>query len=498
MDAGTAAFARRGAWTDAGFALALGVLVVIAAMTVWSFEQHAAAARAVAQTERVRTTLGDARWALADLRARELTSFLQPGAYRQPDVAVLRSRLAAVRDLTVDNAEQQARLADVDRALTALVGLLRDRAYAPGALSSQDERVATAAETDRQLRGLNEQMAQLDTAERRLLEARTQASEARLQWLGWAIATLVAVLVMLLALLYAYVRRWQKQEDGLLRAEQRFQLMAQNVAEYAILMLDPSGNVLSWNVGAERLEGWSAEEILGSHVSRFYPPEDAADGKPRRALECAATTGRFEEEGWRMRKDGSRFWAFVVITALRDQGGAIAGFLKITRDLTDRRRAEEALRAEVAETHRVERQLHEANLSLESQVAGRTAQLTAANADLEEARGRLQELSAHLIASQEEERRRISRELHDETGQSLTGIKLRLSAGLRDGSLGVKGIEECIAHVDATIRQIRQLSLDLRPLVLDDLGLADALEGTLQQMGERAGWDTRLALRAVA
>ena len=111
-------------------------------------------------------------------------------------------------------------------------------------------------------------------------------------------------------------------------------LLVAETTDYAILMLDVEGNVTTWNPGAERFKGYQAEEIIGRHFSVFYPPEDAAAGKPGRELEVAAAEGRLEDEGWRVRKDGSRFWANVVITALRDPGGQLRGFGKVTRDLT--------------------------------------------------------------------------------------------------------------------------------------------------------------------
>jgi PAS domain S-box-containing protein len=124
-----------------------------------------------------------------------------------------------------------------------------------------------------------------------------------------------------------------------------YRLLVESVRDYAIFALNPGGYVRTWNEGAARLKGYTRAEILGRHFSAFYPPEDVAAGKPNRLLETAARIGRVEDEGWRVRKDGSRFWANVVITALHDELGTLVGFAKVTRDLTERHRAEEALRA---------------------------------------------------------------------------------------------------------------------------------------------------------
>jgi PAS domain S-box-containing protein len=127
--------------------------------------------------------------------------------------------------------------------------------------------------------------------------------------------------------------------------EEVFRLLVESVKDYGIFTLDTQGNVQSWNEGARRIKGYEAEEIIGSHFSRFYPPEDIAAGKPERELEQAIAEGRVEDEGWRLRKDGARFWANVVITALFDPAtGELRGFGKVTRDLTERRRVEEELR----------------------------------------------------------------------------------------------------------------------------------------------------------
>ena len=123
-----------------------------------------------------------------------------------------------------------------------------------------------------------------------------------------------------------------------------FQLMAESVRDYAIFLLDPQGNIQSWNPGAERIKQYKAEEIIGRHFSTFYTPQDIARDWPATELKRATMEGRFEDEGWRVRKDGSRFWAHVVITALRDPKGKLLAFSKITRDLSDRRLQEEALR----------------------------------------------------------------------------------------------------------------------------------------------------------
>ena len=132
-------------------------------------------------------------------------------------------------------------------------------------------------------------------------------------------------------------------EDALRDSEERFRLMASGIKDYANVMLDPEGFIVSWNEGGERLKGYRAEEIVGQHFSRFYSAEDIRKGLPAMELKQAKETGRFEGEGWRVRKDGSRFLANIVITAFRDEKGQLRGFGKITRDITERRRAEEHL-----------------------------------------------------------------------------------------------------------------------------------------------------------
>jgi PAS domain S-box-containing protein len=119
-----------------------------------------------------------------------------------------------------------------------------------------------------------------------------------------------------------------------------FTLLVQSVVDYAIYMLDPTGRVTSWNSGAERIKGFATEEILGQHFSLFYTPEDREAGVPVRALETARETGRYEAEGWRVRKDGTRFWASVVIDSIKNSKGKLVGFAKVTRDMTEKREAQ--------------------------------------------------------------------------------------------------------------------------------------------------------------
>jgi len=145
--------------------------------------------------------------------------------------------------------------------------------------------------------------------------------------------------------------------DAVIESERRFRLLVQGVTDYSIFMLSPEGNVANWNLGAARIKGYEASEVIGTHFRRFYTPEDAARGLPERGLETAAREGRFETEGWRMRKDGSRFWANVVIDAIREENGELIGYAKITRDVTERKAAQQQLenaRAQLLQAQKME------------------------------------------------------------------------------------------------------------------------------------------------
>ena len=158
----------------------------------------------------------------------------------------------------------------------------------------------------------------------------------------------------------------KQAQEALQESDQRFRLLVEGVQDYAIFMLDPIGQITSWNSGAERIKGYQPQEIIGQHFSCFFSREDVERGKPEQNLRVATAEGRCEDEGWRVRKDGSRFWANVVITALRDATGNLVGFSKVTRDVTARKQAEDALERQKAELTRANTELAAANKELEA------------------------------------------------------------------------------------------------------------------------------------
>jgi PAS domain S-box-containing protein len=149
----------------------------------------------------------------------------------------------------------------------------------------------------------------------------------------------------------------KRAAEALHQKDECFRVLVEGVQDYAIYMLDPGGYVASWNTGAERIKGYRADEIIGQHFSRFYTREDLEHGKPEKELRVAAADGRYEDEGWRQCKDGSLFWANIIITALRDKSGALSGFAKVTRDVTERKRTEEVLRQSSAQLEATNKEL---------------------------------------------------------------------------------------------------------------------------------------------
>ncbi|MGA2418470.1 MAG: PAS domain S-box protein [Candidatus Acidiferrum sp.] len=187
-----------------------------------------------------------------------------------------------------------------------------------------------------------------------------------------------------------------------------FRLLVETVRDYAIFVLDPDGNVLTWNPGAQAMKGYERDEIVGKHFSKFYISEAIQSGWPERELLLAQKEGRFADEGWRVRKDGSSFWASVVITALHAPDGTLSGFAKVTQDMTERRRSEERVQI------------------LNRELRQRVAQLDESKKLIELRTLELQRLSARILHVQDEERRRLARDLHDDLGQQLSAVKMLL------------------------------------------------------------------------
>lgn len=254
------------------------------------------------------------------------------------------------------------------------------------------------------------------------------------------------------------------------QADEVFRLLVESVQDYAIFLLSPEGNVMTWNAGAARIKGYSASEIIGAHFSKFYPREAQESGWPQRELEIASEMGRFADEGWRVRKDGTTFWASVLITALRNEStGELRGFSKVTRDLTERRALEE--------------RTQELNKELRSQMA----QLAESRTQLELRNLELFRMSGQLVRVQDEERRRIARDMHDDLGQVLVALKMNL-----DVAEPFPVREECIQLANHALAKVRNLSYLLHPPLLDEAGLVAALH--LYVEGFRKRSDLRVAI----
>ena len=264
---------------------------------------------------------------------------------------------------------------------------------------------------------------------------------------------------MIFGLMQSDARMLEKTELGAAPADDLFRLLVESVGDYAIFMLDPSGRIVSWNTGAQRIKGYDESEAIGRHFSMFYSLSDRALGVPATLLERAGREGHAKHEGWRVRKDGSRFWADVVVTALRQPSGELRGFVKMTRDMTDRRQSEESLREQ--------------------------------RALLTKAAGDLLALTRRLVEAEEAERRRLARELHDRVGQNLSALAFNLDVAL--AALGDSRPEVCVRLSDSvdllqgTLQSIEGVMADLRPPLLEEYGLGAALERHIEGFANRTG-----------
>jgi len=250
--------------------------------------------------------------------------------------------------------------------------------------------------------------------------------------------------------------------------EDVFRLLVEGIRDYAIFVLDPDGHVLTWNPGAQNMKGYTKDEIVGQHFSKFYPPEAVQSGWPERELALAQKEGRFADEGWRVRKDGTTFWASVIISTLRAPDGTLSGFAKVTQDMTERRNAEERVQA------------------LNRELRDRVAQLDESQRLIELRTMELQKLSARLMHIQDEERRRIARELHDDLGQQLAALKMELSKATGTGQAN--------ELLDTAVASVRNLSYLLHPPLLDEAGLRAALHWYVDGMVKRSNIQITLTI----
>jgi PAS domain S-box-containing protein len=229
---------------------------------------------------------------------------------------------------------------------------------------------------------------------------------------------------------------------GLADGDRRLSLLVKAVPDYAIFTLDPKGRIATWNEGAARMKGYKAEQIIGQHVSVFYAREDVERGFPERLLKAAETQGSIESEGWCVRKDGSRFWASVSITAFRDEHGTLEGFGKVTRDLTQRKQAEE----------------------------------------------RHKELSWRLVEAQDRERKRISLSLIDSVSPSCAALitELYQAKSRTEGEVSQR-VDKCIALAEFLSREIRTTSYLLCPPSLETDGSLATLRAHLRGLAKQKG-----------
>jgi PAS domain S-box-containing protein len=346
--------------TGVGLAVAGLILLLVAGLSYRNARSFIEASEWVSHTRDVLAELdatasnvADAQTATSGYVISGQESFLESCRTAVPEV---RAHLDRLKSLTSDNPDQQRRLAMLQIAVAEELDSLQQNidVRRHEGFEAAKQRVATGIGTT-QMSKVQAIVSQMKQDEEGLLKRRNLAFELSTRKATLTFSSMILLEFLLLGGVYYVLRRditERKRADRELReSEEGFRLLVDGVRDYAVFMLDPAGNVASWNNGAERIKGYKANEIHGRYFSCFYPPEDVRSGKPERELRTAISEGHCEDEGWRIRKDGSRFWANVVLTPLTDGAGKLRGFSKITRDITEHKRAEELLR-ESEERHR--------------------------------------------------------------------------------------------------------------------------------------------------
>jgi len=570
--------------------VALGIVIGVAASCYWATRNLMAVQKSLAQSQATRTQL---QAILFDLTVAE---HARQAYLQQTDNRYLRlyysassgvsPRLGELRPLYRNRPTQQRNFARFEHSVDERLGLMRQTlwpdanrpANAPHPVSMTGE-IGTLMEETADLAG------QLDNEERERLQTLRTESSKQYRYAVGSLTLETTLSLLFLAVVFYQGAREQKQrietEEALTETQEGFHSLVDSVKDYAIFMLDTEGRVVSWNAGAERIKGYQPSEILGHHFSRFYTDEDIAQGRPERELRIAADTGKYEEEGWRVRKDGSHFWANAVVTPLRDATGQVRGFVKIVRDISERKQVEEELQRReelmnaffrtspvglaIFDTEfRCEKlnstlcamtgQMVEGSLGktaaevlceLGPQVEGwlrkvaatgnpilnrelvgrkpnepsefghwitscfpvlnRNGQLyqlgvvmlditerTKAEEALRESEAMLRGLSGQLLKTQDAERRRLARELHDGIGQCLAALTINLEILEKDtgtltlDSRATKALSESLALAGQCLNDTRTISHLLHPPLLDQVGLRSALRWYVQGFVERS------------
>jgi PAS domain S-box-containing protein len=328
-----------------GFGSAIAILLVVGMVSYGSILASGASDRQVGHTHEILENLESLLHAMEDVETGHRTFVLMGDerfleTYRS---GVLRAAQVekTIRTLTADNPNEERRLA-------TLASLTEQKIQIGDALirlrQTKGEEVAIeqirGGQGIRAMEEIRTAIRNMEDQEHQLVSQLDAESERRSRQ-----ARAILILGSALGLLIAAGAGWTielglasraRAEEATRGREDRYRTLVESIRDYAIFMLDPEGRVVSWNAGAERYKGYRAEEIIGQNFSRFYTPEAVERAKPEEVLRMAAATGRFEDEGWRLRKDGSRFWAHVIIAALRDPSGTLLGFTEISRDISER------------------------------------------------------------------------------------------------------------------------------------------------------------------